>query len=498
FNDILYGSAGDNVLMGGSGNDAIYGLDGNDRLEGGRGLDTLRGDGGNDSLYGGDEDDVLDGGSGSNFLDGGNGTDTVSFGSAAVGYSIDLNAQRAWTSQYADTLASIENAVGSGFNDTMYGSDGNNVLMGLNGDDVLYGGAGDDVLHGGAGSNFLDGGNGNDFVSFESAAVGYSIDLNAQRAWTSQYADTLASIENAAGSSFNDTMYGSDGKNVLMGLNGDDVLYGGAGDDVLHGGAGSNRLDGGNGNDTASYEGADGGYTIDLANQRTWNGREGDVLFSIENATGSSFNDSIVGSEGANLLQGRGGNDIYIVDNATDRVIEAAGEGYDRVLARTSYTLATGQEIEALNADATGSTASIDLTGNEFANSLEGSYGANRLDGGAGADTMRGYTGNDTFVFANALVTGVFDRIVDFGTSAGDDDTIQLSSSVFGLSTGALASGVFKDLSQGAVDTDDRILYDRSSGTLYFDADGSGSGAGLQFASLHNRAVLTAGDFMVA
>ncbi|RWC37265.1 MAG: calcium-binding protein, partial [Mesorhizobium sp.] len=120
--------------------------------------------------------------------------------------------------------------------------------------------------------------------------------------------------------------------------------------------------------------------------------------------------DTLYGTSGADVLQatgahtmiGYGGNDTYYVDNAADKVTEAAGGGTDKVLASLSYALAAGSQIEVLATRSPSGTTAINLTGNEFAQTIQGNAGANVINGGGGADTMTGYGGNDIYYVANA------------------------------------------------------------------------------------------------
>ncbi|WP_164760147.1 calcium-binding protein, partial [Mesorhizobium sp. M5C.F.Ca.IN.020.29.1.1] len=111
---------------------------------------------------------------------------------------------------------------------------------------------------------------------------------------------------------------------------------------------------------------------------------------------------------GAHTMIGYGGNDTYYVDNAGDKVNEAAGGGTDRVLTSLNYALAAGSEIELLATTNPSGTTAINLSGNTFAQIIHGNAGANVINGLAGADTMTGYGGNDTYYVDNAG-----DRVVE-------------------------------------------------------------------------------------
>lgn len=140
------------------------------------------------------------------------------------------------------------------------------------------------------------------------------------------------------------------------------------------------------------------------------------------------------------------------------------------------------------------------ITGGNRADFLVGGGGDDKTNGSLGNDTHIGGAGKDVFVFDTKLGPNNIDTILDY-TAA--DDTIQLDKNIFkGLADGSLAPGSFASNTAGnAVDAGDRIIYDSDSGELYFDADGSGAAAKVQFATLLTNGAAAAGvtsaDFVV-
>lgn len=129
-----------------------------------------------------------------------------------------------------------------------------------------------------------------------------------------------------------------------------------------------------------------------------------------------------------------------------------------------------------------------------FGNEITGNAGTNLIDGKAGSDLLMGGGGADAFVFSTALGASNIDALPDF---VAGEDKIYLDHSIFAaLNAGALSADAFK-VGSGATDADDRIIYDPVTGALYYDADGNGSGAAVQFAVVHEGLGLTASDFAI-
>ena len=243
--DDLRGGGGDDMVFAGSGADRVFGEAGRDALDGGPG------------------DDLLDGGEGADQIFGGAGADTVSYLDAPRAVLINLHGQAAADGIDTDMLSSIENAIGSAFNDTIIGDAGANVLDG-----------------GREGSDQIFGAGGLDTVSYATSRGPCSSTSPARSRPNGINTDTLSSIENAIGSAFDDTIIGDAGPNVLDG-----------------GLEGSDRIFGGGDLDTVSYAASPRAVLINLTAQLTADGINTDTLSSIENAIGSGFDDVILSSD---------------------------------------------------------------------------------------------------------------------------------------------------------------------------------------------------------
>lgn len=304
------------VETGTSGNDGIA-AGSNSIAMGEGGDDTIDAVGIQATLIGGAGDDVLSG-----FASDLPGTwTTASYADAAGGVTVNLEiatAQDVGGGLGHDTLTNIAHLIGSKFDDTLHGDDGDNTLNGGRGVDHLTGGSGDDLLLTHSADSVLIGGPGFDTVRYVTPE-GLSIDM-----------DNLPAVEKVIGSSFDDVIGGTIRADVIQGGDGNDTLSGDAGRDTLRGGAGDDTLDGGTGADIADYAQTPDGVHVDLriAGAQFVGASAGtDTLVSIEGATGSAFDDTLVGNSRANHFNGGFGNDTIDGRNGND-VIEG-GSGAD-------------------------------------------------------------------------------------------------------------------------------------------------------------------------
>ena len=219
----------------------------------------------------------------------------------------------------------------------------------------------------------------------------------------------------------------------VLATNGDDILIAVTAPDAFNGVLGS---------DTVSYINATSGVTANLTNPAVNKGfAQGDTYISIENLTGSSFNDTLTGDANANVLTGGAGvdklvggtgNDTYYVNltaaaKLEDKVTETSkiASEVDRiVLSGISInaavaTLKLAANIEDIDASATGSSL-LNLTGSALSNTIIGNAAANVITGGALGDTMDGRDGGDRYVVASAADFNG-DTINDTGTSGVDE-----------------------------------------------------------------------------
>ena len=376
-----------------------------------------------DLIIGSGNNESFDGRTGDDTIDGGGGFDRLRFTSSRYGdVEVDLEAGTATGTRNDDafsyTISNIEHVSGGNGNDELRGGAAAEQLDGGRGDDTLIGGAGDDTLHGGAGADVLEGGAGaGDMLAYWGSDAGVSVNL-ATGAVSGGHAegDTVSGFEWVWGSSHDDTLIGYD--------HGQNVLWGGEGADHIDGGGADN--------DWAAYGGSDAAISVNLATGAVSGGHaEGDTLVSIERVFGSSYDDTLVGDDGDNVLDGGYGGADHI----------DGGSGSDVA----SYQFSdSGVQINLATGMASGGYAEGDTLigiegfwGSSHDDTLIGNDGDGQFWGGAGADFLDGGAGNDTLDYEeDSADTGVSVNLATGAVSGGDaeGDTISGFENVAGSS----------------------------------------------------------------
>ena len=434
--------SGANQIIGTSSNDVLIGTSANYSwnnvgLRGGAGNDTINGQGST--------------------------TNRADYSSATSAAYVDLAAGTAADGQGGtDTLINVRGVIASDFNDTLLGSDANDVFS-----------------VGSSGQHFIDGRGGSNSVVFNGTEA-VTIDLGTVLAPNSTgYAGAMTK---AAGT---DYFYNING---ATGGAGNDTIYGTPTDDQLGGGQGSNLIDGRGGSDTyraGSYAGVapTTGATIDLGDGNlgfainSWGGT--DTLFSVENARGTQFADTMTGAVNGALvsyIRGDGGNDVLRAPTAGSAVTADYAGSLTGVVVHLNLNFTSddgwfgGQDL-LINIDRVRGSSNADaIVGNDAGNAIMGEDGndviyglgaADFLDAGSGNDTVYGGLGDDS-VFGgggddailgedgNDLLYGLDGRDVVNG-GAGND---------------TLAGGAGDDIVAG-VDGDDLVYGEDGNDVLY-------------------------------
>lgn len=404
--DMLLGDASNNKLLSYAGNDSLHGGDGQDLIDGGLGADQMSGGEGDDLFIVDDAGDVV--------------KESANQGNDTVHSSVTI----------AQLAVNVENLLltgGSAINGK--GNASNNMLTGNIADNLLDGAAGADTMLGGLGNDTYVIDNAGDVVT----------ELLAEGTDTIQSVLTYtlgANLENL-------TLTGT---NAINGIGNDSAnsLIGNAASNLLDGGKGADKMAGGLGNDSYLVD-----DVADLVSEALNAGLDtitSSVTYTLPanveklilsgvtsiNGFGNSDANTLIGNSTHNLLNGGGnadvmlgglGNDIYIVDHASDTAKENVGEGTDIVNSSVSFTLTDNFENITLIGN-----AAINAAGNKLANVLRGNSAANVLRGGDGNDTYYvssgdivselANEGNDT-VFADIsfTLTGTVENLILTGSA---------------------------------------------------------------------------------
>ncbi|MGE3992160.1 Ig-like domain-containing protein [Pseudorhodoplanes sp.] len=439
----LTGTAGADVLDGGLGNDILNGGDGDDILVGGEGNDTLNGGAGRDLLAGGPGDDTIDGGQWfTNFDNAGSGDlDRVTYRFATSGVTVDLSLATPQNTGGGgtDTIIHVEGIIGSDHNDTLLGG-GNDFI---------------ETFRGGAGDDDIDGRTGTDRAEYVDATAGVTVNLAAGTVdgiAGGVGTDTLLSVEDIAGSAFDDTFdaTGFDSNSTNAGSNGRiNNFRPGDGDDTIIG----------NGDTRIDYIDASRGIVVDLTTGQ-FVGGDGigtDTFSGVNRVRGSNFDDELLGGQQAfgapgqaEFFDGAGGNDFIF-----------GGSGFDYATYAIPFNVLTGVQV-----DDNPNTPDIDESLLTFGIAVDMASGIVIGDATVyGVDTLREVEG---------IIGTVFADLYD-ATGFGPNSENKLS---LGMLIDEFEGGAGDDIIIGSGNT--RVSYrSATSGvTVILEDDGNGAGKG--------------------
>lgn len=504
---------------------------GNDTIVSGNMADTITLSAGNDQVSAGAGDDLIIAAASlnsSDIIDGGDGTDDLTFtdsdgtttdlnqvvgvesitlGNAATsvttldalvsaGATLDVSATalggaNTLTWNGAAELDGSFSITGSAQADTITGGAGNDSITGGNGADSIAGGLGDDVITMGlaaAGIDAINAGSGIDTLTLTGTPAGtVIIDLSStvdQIVTINAVADAL--IQNGF-EHLNAASMGAGPLHVTAAATGSSIIGRTAGTsaDTFVGGVGNDSLSGGNGIDTITGAAGDDVITMVVTSGNT------DVIDAGADYDTLVLTGAATGTVTVNLTG---------VDQFTDGTDASTQSGFEDLDASamtgfgvTATALATGSMM-------IGSAQADSLTGGAGVDILDGGSGNDTITGSGGGDYLTGSIGSDIFVFNTLPSSGEMNTVTDFISGT---DFINLAHATFEmltttaggtLSTAEFASGdgLMSSTVAGTV-----IVYNSSTGDLYYDADANGGGTGVLIAHLNGVPAITVSDIAV-
>jgi len=303
--------------------------------------------------------------------------------------------------------------------------------------------------------------------------------------------DTISGIEGFQGTLFDDVIRGSGENEQFVGYRGNDIIEGRGGWDVL-----SYAAD-------ADF-GGKRGIDADLSTGRVKDGfGTVDTVSGIEQIIGTMYDDILIGTDGDQVFAPLGGSD-YIDGGPGDHdlVTYQYNERFDApkgVAVDLSTSAAFGgfygtQTLIGIE-DVIGSSERDYLTGDGNDNSLDGGGGSDELTGLGGHDVLKGGKRGDNFIFrpvGERFDAADSDTVLDFNVKEADCVTIFTADlSEYNLAPAHFASG------SAATTPEQRVIYDKSSGRLYYDYDGSGPDAKILLATFANKPELSTSNIYI-
>jgi Ca2+-binding RTX toxin-like protein len=371
-------------------------------------------------------------------------------------------------------------------------------------------------LMNGTARGFLSDVSGNELDVF---TIGNSLTFNAKsniskNGLADAYKNVIldGSVQVGYGNSLNNQIIGNNSNNYLDGLEGSDTLVGGLGDDTyVVDNIGDVVVEKANeGTDTVrsflAYTLGTNLENLVLLGSEKLSGTGNEVSNKIEGndsdntlygfsgddtLIGNGGNDVLDGGVGADTMIGGRGDDTYYIENANDLTVEVNGGGNDTVISSiASWSLA--DQVENLQLSGQDAITGI---GNKLDNTIIGNQFNNTIDGAGGRDVLTGGLGNDTFRFSTKPSFGLSKavRITDFSV---DDDRIAINSLAYGIAKDAETTFLSVSTDSGlsnALKTSTLFVYDTSTGGLYYNQNGVGTGFGTGgvFTILDNKALIS-------
>jgi Ca2+-binding RTX toxin-like protein len=338
------------------------------------------------------------------------------------------------------------------------------------------------------------------------------------------------------GSDAHEIVLGSEGVDYATMRLGDDTVYGNGGNDLLIGHGGADYLDGGTGDDIFVIGGFGSG--VQGTTSKADDGNKEWI------ATGAKH-DVIVGGDGVDTLRITTGigantkaNGTVVLNNDNFKSMEVVQVGgtvgrlnventdlqllndhyyfkANGTVADLSNTLGNnGGTINNVVVDASGLTTNgLRFEGNANQQTFIGTSKADVFVGNGGNDTLTGGGGADKFVFGKVYeqvvtgsatsvqtytntafnLTGV-DTITDFTRGT---DKLELHLDQYSNLAGFNASMLRVNSTGTAQDSNDYLVYNTTTKTLSYDADGNGSGAKVDIAILTGVNTLSTSDFII-
>ena len=538
FADDVTGGFGADVINTGAGDDKIHGFLGNDFINGGDGTDTLllgktsvylnaaldvqlinvekisaveatygviidlsnqsegftiTGSDYSDSIKGGSGSDTIIGSSGVDTIDGGFGADTLVLTSSLINLTNAqlVNVESIDASSASEGLVINLGAQNERLNIT--GSSNSDTVTGSIGIDVISAGGGDDIIKGFASADTIDGGAGFDSLILTSTSA------NLNSATDAQLINFEAISATAATTGVNMTLTSQTERFLIIGSNYSDTLKGGAGADSISGFNGSDFVDGGKGLDTlflqassANLNGADDAQVANVEAISAINATAGVNIILVNQSEGFS----IIGGAYADQLTGTAQEDTFVGFAGADTI--NGGASLDTIqLTATSADLNRASNAQIVNIEKISAAAAttgvlIDVSGQTERLQIIGGAGNDSIIGGAGSDNLTGGAGADHFIFNGPVAANSSDLITDFTPTV---DSLDLNHDAFTAlgSVGQLQAGIFwsSPSDTSAHSANDRLIYNTTTGALYYDADGQGGAAAIQVATFINHPQLT-------